>query len=395
MDDLTSYEPKSSQVLDVDGAWLEVFFADMLPERGEAIAIEPNDETTETEPLHAVVRSHEGGRRVEAMCADAPDWLEAGCSVARTERPVHVDAPSVERLDVDARTFVPAEARPSTVPLAVEPPSFAEIDGTRRPLSTGWEPLDTLVPLVRGGLNLVVDHEPDSSLFDEFCRRAAESTDAEAQLSIAPEPRSSRDREEPWTHVVVPSGGDHGRFVGLRIGLAWAARLRDEGREVLTATELPTPRAPRRRPGHDDPDPRTPSLGEVVDRIASTLVSTDSAPITTMLRLPIADAPEGLDAIVETLDLGDVDAQVLFDDTGHLRPGRSNSDAELEGERVERRRRQLETLHRAEQLRDKRRIMGDVALTDDELEQLDRADRLEARLRPDASHFAANGTASS
>ncbi len=378
MDDIESYNPQSSQILEVDGGWIEAFFAGEMPNRGEAIAITPD--SADHPPIYGVVRTHKGGRRVEAMLVDRPSWVEPGCSVERTQRPTHVVEPEGQKLDLDADSLVPADRTASSFPLAVEPPSFSDIDGDRPALEIEWDPIDTFAPLVRGGLNLIIDAESDSTLFDWLCGRVLDRRTAELGLTIA-SPASKREDDRDWDRLVVPPSGDHGRFVGLRVGTGWASHLRDQARDLVVGAHLPTPRSASRRSPERDPNPKIPSLGGVVDRLASRLVSTRRGTITSLVRLPVADSPAGFETIVETLDLGDVDAQILFDSEGTFQPRRSTSEAEIEGERRERRDERLACLRQADQLRDKRQIMGPTALTERETELLERAERIEDQCR--------------
>jgi hypothetical protein len=112
----------------------------------------------------------------------------------------------------------------------------------------------------------------------------------------------------------------------------------------------------------------------LVNRIADGLLSVRNTMVTGLLQLPVPSGLEGIETIIESLGIGEPDAQIVIGTDGCYEPGRSTSDADRDPEARRREREARGTLRRAAELRDKRAIWGDQELEPEEREVLRRAD---------------------
>lgn len=372
MDEIEDYQPPGTEVTGVDEGRVEIFVDGEVPDDGEAVAVESDD----GERVYARVRSHLGGRRIAADLPAMPNWVAEGTDASPTGRRAGF-RPTDGRLVVDADSLEPEPDGDAGdwFPADWTRPDFADIAADLSPVETGFAGLDTVAPVARGGLNLVVDRSERDAPFQRLAERVhGELGEAEAiWLLDAP---SSQPPDWADTVLELPARA-FGRMLGLRVAVALAADRRDRGRETLVVAALPSV---GRTVVTDDEVPTTPGYGELVDRLGEGLVSSSEARITTLLRLPIPARHADVAPIVETLGLGDVDAQIFVDDQSRFAPRRSSSDAILDQAHRDRQSDARATLRRADDARERAELLGERELTDDQRRALEREDDLRERL---------------
>jgi hypothetical protein len=366
---IVDYQEREPAVIRIDGDWLSAFVGDDIPRIGEALELRSDA----GQLAYAAVRRHTGGREVDAMLLGRPDWARKGTPVAATGQDARLQKPAPGSTRLDSLSL---SANQSANSLVFRPrrPAFAELIGARPVLKTGFAALDSLAPLARNGVNLVLDATADLGVFNGLCRRAAEAGSYDAILW-----QGSDEHASPWaTHRLLLNPEDSRPLSGMRVLASWAGWLRDEGAHLLVCAELPVLNSP----GFATPVQTAQgiSIGEVIDLVGSTLNSTEAASITTMLRLPLFASAVGLESIIETMDLGEIDAQIFVDSKGRFDPYRSNSDADLDAAQSSERHRLLSILSHAARARDKYALMGEFGATQAELDALEQAEALRGRL---------------
>jgi hypothetical protein len=383
--DITDYKERAPTITTVKDGWIRAFVGDDIPRTADALGIRSES----GEEVFAAVRRHTGARSVDAMLLAVPDWLHAGVEVFTTGEPAHIPAPTEGSTSVDEIVISAGEAASSdagssdfdssgqqTIPLRLRTPAFTELSGTRPALETGFSAIDRLAPLAYGGLNLILDTFPGTKAFDALARKTHQARDFDAVLWL-----TGDDRAPDWVTHHIQTGADspQRQLTGLRLLMSWAGWLRDQGHNVLVGAELP----PLTSHGVIDSVETAlgVSIGEVVDQLGSTLTSTKSATITTLLRLPLHTSPAGIEHIIETMDVGDVDAQLYIDDQGRFDPYRSTSDAELDAQGRSEQQKLLSVLSRAAAARDKSAMMGEFGLEDREQDVLEKAEALQEKLQ--------------
>ena len=366
MESIEDYQPRGTEVVATDDGHLEIFFDQPLPEPGDAVALDSPDGET----LYAVVRRHLGSNRLRATMPQVPDWIAPGTPVSTP------DVRAGLRLDGGRLRLTPSALVPETddenwFPIDWRDPDFAEVTADLAPLETGWNGLDTVAPLVAGGLNLVIDRSGSDEPFARIAERMADALASSDAVCVVSAPGSDA---PDWADVTVEApSSPYGGVFALRAAVALAADRRDRGRDVLVIGELP----PVGRTVTSESEMNTtPGYGELIDRIGAGLTSTDDGRLTGLLRLPIPSTRSDIAPIIETLDLGDVEAQAFIDTDGRLDPDRSATDAPLEGDWRKRRNDALATLRRADKARDKARIFGETELSNDEKDAIERANAL-------------------
>ncbi|MFB6265190.1 MAG: hypothetical protein ABEL76_16445 [Bradymonadaceae bacterium] len=371
--EIEEYSPRRAEVVDDDGVWVHAVFPDDVPETGEAIRLGAPGES----PPVANVREHLGGRRVRALMPRPHPEVAAGRPVERTERAAVVPAPEDRRLDlsqVDAA--VEGEVEGDAFPFAWTRPSFGELTGLVGPRPLDHRGIALIAPPAGGGLNLFIDRTPSDRSWSWFAAELADREEADAAVWLDP-PESIDPDDQDW--VLEPGRFERSTPVGLRIATCLVSHLRDAGRNVYLAAELP---ALRRTASSEEETATGTSFGELVERLGTALASTQDGRCTVALRLPLADSDSRLEGIVETLDLGDVDAQIAVDSEGRFRPRRSISDVDPPPDREDERRRAMSALRTARRAEEKRDLFGDRELTDDQVDALERTEALRGRLGP-------------
>lgn len=376
---LEDYRAPEPQIESVDGDRLRIYCGDQLPPIGAAVAIFADD-GDESSPIYAVVERHVGARRIDAWLPLRPDGIEAGLPVEPGDQPAGFSLPPSD----EPLVFDPKMVRPAAdgdVALWPTPPDWTQLDPRREALPIGIDAVDTLAPLCRGGVNLLIDTSEDMAASPRIAQRLEKALSPRAILVATDRPKkySSPTDDERLRRIDSPSS-KASHIASLQLVIALASRLRNAG-PAMAVIDLP-----RLHPSHDDGDsastssPADSTLSSLIDRLGRHLVSTDEGSITTLLVLRLPAEVPGLAEIVETLDLGDVDATIHIDVRGRFAPRRSTSDAELDDDLQARRRQLLQTLDRAQRARDKSALLGDVELTDADRSALERADQLHPEL---------------
>lgn len=367
--DVTEYEERTPQVVDVDSGWVRAFVGDDIPRIGDVLGIRSES----GEEAFAAVKRHAGGRTVDALLLAVPEWVQPGLEVFSPGKPAHLPSPADGPAKVDELVISAGESI-DTIPFRLRTPSFEELSGSRPTLATGYAAIDRLAPLAHGGLNLVLDSYPGPDAFDALANKSNQAGDFDAALWL-----TGDDRAPDWaTHHIITGDNPQRQLTGLRVLMSWAGWLRDQGKNVLVCAELP----PLASHGVVDEAEAALglSIGEVIDQLGSTLTSTKAGAITTLVRLPLHTSAAGIEYIIETMDVGDVDAQIYVDDQGRFEPYRSVSDAELDADARSEQQRLLSVLSRAASARDKAQMLGEFGLEPKEEEALEKVEGLRVRL---------------
>jgi len=377
MEDLESYEPKSSRVTSVEPGWITVYLEDRIPEFGEAVEVE----TDSGETVHAVARDRLGARNVRALILGAGEEIEEGASARATGRQGGFRLDDDGSADTRSTEVVPepAERADDWIPIDWNRPDFDRLAGVHDPVETGYEGVDVVAPIAEGGLNLVVDHSGGPEPF----RRLTEAVTAALSPSeIVGAPVHDDGASRRLTLPIRAANTSPQPIVAIRLAVALASHRRDRGDDLAVVVSLP-PAAPT--PAPDQTRGTEPGYGRIIDLLGEGLASTEEASITTLVRLAIPQDESGLGSIVETLDLGDVDAQISVDESGRFSPSRSTSTAAVSEERRRRAEGALNAIREAERVRDKRELFGELELSPEEREALNRAEKLRTDLTRPAS----------
>lgn len=368
--DIENYLERPAAVIQREGDWLRAFCADTLPGIGEALAV--SSEKGET--VFAAVRRHTGGREVDALLLNPPDWVQAGCAVRPTGKDAHIPRPRPGLTRFEALRISAATEDAEMLAFRTRALSFAELNGARPTIPTGLAPIDHLAPVAGAGLNLVLDASPSAAAFDALCARIAHAGAFDARLRLA----NSNTPADWATHELQIDADTPRQLTGLRVLTHWAASLRDQGQNLLICAELP----PLITSGFTAPEDAAlgTSIGEVIDLLGSALSSTHTATITALIRLPLFDSAAGIDAIIETMSLGDVDAQIFIDADTRFEPTRSTSRAQLDADAQRQQQQLLGLLSRAARARDKAALWGEFGVEDAELEAIAEAQALRVRI---------------
>lgn len=372
--DITDYEERSPQVIDVEAGWVRAFVGDDIPRIGDALGIRSES----GEEVFAAVRRHAGGRTVDAMLLGVPTWVQPGVEVFQTDESAHLTAPREGQSSIDALA-ISAGKELDTIPFDLRAPKFAELPGARPALHTGFAAIDRLAPLAHGGLNLILDTYTGPEAYDALAAHINAGKPSAAGEFDAVLWLSGDARAPEWaTHSLTFDGNAQRQLSALRVFMSWAVWLRDQGQNVLFCAELP-PLASRGVVDEVETAMGV-SIGEVVDGLGSKLASTKAGTITTLVRLPLHASASGIEYIIETMDVGDVDAQITIDDQGCFDPYRSTSDADLDDEARSEKQKLLGVLSRAAAARDKAAMLGEFGLEPREEEALEKAEALQVRL---------------
>lgn len=368
---IEGYQAQTPSVTAINGDWLSAFVVDDIPKIGEVIEIIG----PQGERLNAVVRRLSGARRVDAMLLRRPDWLRPGLKIRRSGEDAYISGPAPGKTRLAALDILAGDEAPgASIPFRQRSPRFAEMLGARPPIRTGVGPLDTLAAPAKNGFNLALDTSPKPAAFDKICRLIAEKSKFDALLWLSGDGRGAA-----WASselVIEPEDPRH--ISGLRVLASWAAHLRDQGQHVLVCADLP---ALAYRGLNDTVEAAMGvSIGEVIDLLGTTLSSTHQASITALMRLPLFKSAMGIDAIIETMGIGEVDAQIFIDEEGRFEPARSRTSADLDEDTRHAQRRALSLLGRAAAARDKLALMGEFGVEPDELRAIEAVEAMRVEL---------------
>jgi hypothetical protein len=338
---LDDYQAPRPQVEAVHSYWLEAFVGDAVPRPGEALAIFSGDGQT----VYAEVVALSGARRVQAVLAAMPEWMEVGLEVRRTSKPVGFCVPESGRLELTAALFVPHEAGQS-IALRGQRPPMMMLDGRRPVLETGIAGVDRFCPLACRGFNLVVDLSSGRQGWERLVRVAQEGLREAATIVVGADSNTE-------DFVVVAPREVPGQVMALRIGMRWAASLRDGGKSVGFFGELPNLETSS---GGRGPSAAVPGMGELIELMGDVLVSTHEASVTSLMRLDLGAHKDGLGQIIETMHLGAVDSQIIIEPNGRLDLSRSTSRAEVDADLQEA---AVQMLSRAHRVRERHELLGE------------------------------------
>lgn len=373
MEEIESYEPKASEIVELEPASATAYFAETLPETGEAVAV--GGDENDVPKAHGLAVEQLGGRRVRLLFIGERPGIVVGSPVQSTGRRAGLELDETGAIDLRHQGIVPERDDASWFPLRWDSPAFSKLRGSFPALKLGYSGLDTIAPVAGGGVNLLIDTSGRLDAARRLFRACVRLESPDATIWAPYSTGLSADAETPdWLDHPIRTGPDaHEHTAGIRTAVALGASLRDSLERSSVFLDLPPI-------GRTVSSPKDQAVGigydELVDRVASGLVSTERHAITTVLRLPVPDTSSGIESIVETLGLGDVDAQIFIDSSGRFAPDRSTSDAELDRDRREARTVALETLRIAERARDKRELLGEWELTERESAAIERATAL-------------------
>ncbi len=360
-DNIDAYSDPTPSVESIDGPWLTLFCADELPSIGHVVSIDDH--------AHAIVFRHLGQRRAHAWLppTTAPSSITQGAPITPLNRPASVALPTTDStLDLSDFSIAPTDTD-DRLPLWPDAPPWSDLQSRRPALPIGLDALDHLAPFATDGVHLIIDLSPDHLAFQALTHRlhnALQPTsdlailrDSDFQLPSAPTRRWHLPIDSPNTHIPA-----------LQLAIALSPRLR-QSPPALAVIDLPLIDTDPTDPSAE-PDPLQQGIPQIIDRLTRHLVATDDGSLTTILRLQLPPDQPGLNTIIDTLRLGDVDATITIDPQGRFNPRRSTSRAELSSPATKDQRRRLRLLHQAQQLEDKADLLGDHELSDHDRQRL-------------------------
>lgn len=367
------YQPLTPQLQHRDGETWVAFMGDALAAPGEAVALKHPDHAT----AYAVVVAHPGARRARLWAPQWPEWCAPGVGVEATGQRAALGVSPGGVVELSSAQVVPhAEG---TTPLWPEHVAMSELEGTRERIPVGVEVLDLLAPLARGGINLIIDTREQASTPGELFARVGQRVRDHLQETYGALHTldMTGHLDGPDTRVVTENSPGE-QASALRLAVALAASMR-HSHATLNLLTLPTLQ-PFTHTHAPEAVARGVGLADLVDMVSEQLVSTRDASHTTLLYLRVPPELGGLSDIIETLDLGAVDAQIIIGPEGSFEPGRSHSRVEP-GEDDERRRQSaLSALAQGARAAERAAIFGDGELEDEELESIERARALRVNL---------------
>ena len=371
--ELDDYQSPTPSLLTISGPWLTIFCGDQRSPIGTAIALERPDK----DPLYAMITAQLGQNRVRAWLPAPPEDLVEGTPVRATDQPAGFSFPEDGQLLPSAHLLRPA--RIDDLPALPSAPSMPDLQGIRPALSLGFRSLDTLTPLCTDGINLIVDagasleNAPAST---SLIQKTIEALEPKTILTVSQVSLPPTDAAK----ISIPLGetlSEH--LTALQLSISMGPLLRDAA-PALAIIDLPTP-----TPFQEGPrDPGAPNAGmaAIVDLLGRHLVATQEASLTVILRLCLDDHLRDLSEIIETLDLGDVDARIYINAENRFDPGRSISRADLDDTADLHRQELLHLLTVADRAREKASIFGPHDLTPEEELALEKTEALHQQILP-------------
>lgn len=345
--DLEHYQELTPQVEVIEPERLTVFMGDDLPAVGESLIVGGED------GQELVVRCAQsvGERRITAHgMGPWPQWLSKGAPVRRAHDRAKVDLER-DQFSLEGQ------------PLDWESPGWMALDMSRQPLTLGLEVLDTLAPFARGGVHLCVDQGEDAAWFERLGQRLSAAIGSYDELiTIGHTPHMHAiEGGQAQTHRQLPDSG-LARIYTLRAALSYIAH-RPPG-AYLVMLELPrlgeSESLVYQRQGKDL------GQGQFMDLITSALASTHGRSVTTIIRMPVDARLQDLSHTLETLSLGDVDAQLLINKEGAVVMAHSRSRVELEPAASRAKDRIMAALSLAHKLEERAKLFGADELEEDQ-----------------------------
>lgn len=372
-EELSTYHTRTPHVLKVQGHLLTLFVSDDLPKVGHVVRVGEN--------TYARVLKHNGQRHVMAhvlsLTSDVCEGAHVTMLSKEEEACAAFPAPinNKNTMDLRSKSFVPASIQGS-IRFDVPKPSFMELDPKRDTLRTGINTLDLLSPLTHAGINLVIDASPSESAFAHIATRFVRATHTQDVLTvhIGDGPHTRWHVRERMVHAHLDA-----HITAIKALMLWAAKERSVRADQVVILTLPEwtfegISFARTRTGEEL------NFSTLINLLGSALMSTKTGRITTLLRLPVHQSASGLLHIVDTLQLGDIDTQILIDAQGRYEPWSSRTHTthdDASKRREEARLRSL--LGRAHKLKERAAIVGDD-MEQEELDALQEADNLRITL---------------
>ncbi|QED27029.1 hypothetical protein FRD01_07200 [Microvenator marinus] len=338
MNDLYDYASTDLQVVEVGSHEVIVDLGDVRATIGQAI---------KSEGAIGRVHSFTGSRKARVQVFDTSQWT-VGAKVEVLGFPAKL-SPLKARSEVRELEWAEHGAA-----LDSRIPGFMEIDPNRGAISLGVAEVDEAVPLVQGGVNLIFDETSDSQIWNALWRRsgnvhrivAGESLEADVQVV-------GQDAYERW--------------FAIRAAVAQTAASRDAGKDIALGFELPILEIQH----ESGPVMEGKPLSRALDDLLESVVSTKSGKVTVFIRVPLKGMGSAFYA--ESLSFCDADTRLWVAPDGTVDITRSHSKLG-DGSQV------LALLNRAELARERRSLLGDIELTDEERTTIARADELDFSL---------------
>ncbi len=324
----------------------------MIPSTGEALR----------------VRELCGQREAIASTLNGRLKATASTPIELTGMPARLPIPKEHIWRLEQAQYVSPEDHDRTLPALPKTPRFEQLDGQREHLPTAIAALDLLSPLSRGGINLVLDASPGRKGFEALRERVERALGPDVtRMTARQEPL-----EEPEVRQVIASDANHETFyTALRVATSCVQVHNGLGEEVFFFVNLPALSSAqawqRYAEGGHTREGAEMGYGEVVSWLGDQLASTRSARVTTLITLMMEGLEGSLEAIADTMALGDVDALIVIDEQGRYAPQRSRSRVPQSAEAT----RARGILHRASKAQSKLTVFGEDELTLEELSALE------------------------
>jgi hypothetical protein len=361
--DIAHYDELTPRVEEVRGRNLTIFVGDERCDRGDLIVV------SATPPLFARVFSHLGGRRVLALLLAPNESLTEGTKVTLNGDRAAVSAPDPGITHSRELSFVSAQ-EDASFDWEITRPPFDQLGSERRPLPSGLAALDTICPLVQGGVNLILDTGANDAPWQALLEGVMQEARPTVWVGSSTETFDAK-------YVLVPSGDAEDSIWSLRTSLCWIQGFRRSAEQLVLVGELPTTE-PGQEPILAGPG-ETVGMSQIVNLIGSALVSSRHTQITTLLRVKIP-SEGGIAELVDTLPLGEVDAQIFITPEATVDPRRSTSKADLDENERQKQTAALQLLAQADAIRDRIQLWGIDELEEEEEKVLEDVKRLTIQL---------------
>ena len=316
--DILNYSSRTSQVVERPGTHrLKVFLTHDLPQPGHGVTLTPPD----GEPVIARVLSHAGGQHVIAALLSArPDILPGTPAVALAQ-PVGFAPMAGDTLDLSSAAYYAGE---NALLLEVQDIPFEAYQPERLPITTGLESLDLLTPLCAHGVNLIVDASKGGEAMGRLVERSAGALRPGALVVMGEHIESAH-----VTHRVRRAAHESGLTPALGASIALARRLQAEHEHIVVVLALPPLAVDHTRwPEVHEQSGEEVRYGDMVGWLGEQLPSLRSGGLTLFLHLPVDASAAGAQEYIDTMRLGEVDAQIFVTASATYDPARSRSRAE-------------------------------------------------------------------
>ena len=328
IDEIRDYKDRPSQVTAIKRPTrFEVFLDGPLPEPGQAVEIAVSGE----QPIIARVARHLGEHHVEVTTLSPRKEITKGASARAIFQETSFPAPTKqaggEQLDLRHADYASGEASGESISMTPARLGLMDIAPERPVLYTGLEAIDLLSPLVAHGTNLLLDQGSATKALLPHMRKHI----PDAKLMVVDTAASTEDplATNADMRCIAPEGFE-GAVLGLRAAACWANQWRqNHSGHLLFVARLPAIALEPSAMFVTDQSGKEVRYAELISWLGETLEPAREARITTILTLGIDASVAGMSEIIDTMGLGDVDAQLFFDKDNTYDPTRSTSRAEL------------------------------------------------------------------